>query len=92
MGVEGVGVAWGHVRNAAAGLLGVEDPSGESLFVFAECLDVEDALAALGAAPVFVEARLSPRESLVAASVALASVGQPTLAAVVDGLAARAAR
>lgn len=92
MGVEGVGVAWGHVRNAAAGLLAVEDPSGESLFVFAECLDVEDALAALGAAPVFVEGGLSPVESLVAASEALERVGQPALAAVLDGLAARAGR
>ena len=43
--VESVGLALGHLRNAASGLLAVEDPTGEALFVFAECLDAHIALA-----------------------------------------------
>ena len=67
MSWSSLGLVSGHVRNAAAGLLAVEDPSGESLFAFAECVDVEDLLAGLGVVPEFVTAGLSPRESLDAA-------------------------
>lgn len=68
MDVSVWGVALGHVRNAAAGLLAVEDPSGEALFAFAECVDVQDVLEGLGVVPVFVPEGLSPAESLAAAS------------------------
>ena len=68
MGVSVWGVALGHVRNAAAGLLSLDDPSGESLFAFAECVDVEDLLAGLGVVPEHVPEGLSPAESLATAS------------------------
>lgn len=74
-----LGVALGHVRNAAAGLLVVEDPSGESLFAFAECVDVEDLLADLGVVPEVVPEGLSPAESLTAASDLLQGVGSVPL-------------
>ncbi len=74
MGGSVLGLASGHVRNAAAGLLAVDDPSGESLFAFAECVDVEDLLARLGVVPEFVPGGLSPAESLDAAAALLDEV------------------
>lgn len=90
--VESVGLALGHLRNAASGLLAVEDPTGEALFVFAECLDVEGLLGGLGVAPVFVPEGLSPAESL-AAACELVDAAQPPVPlgvwAAVQGLRAR---
>jgi len=67
MGGSGaLGLALGHVRNATAGFLGVDDPSGESLFLAAECVDLEGVFADLGVVPVLVEPaiRFAPAETV----------------------------
>ena len=96
MGGSGaLGLALGHVRNAAAGFLGVDDPSGESLFLAAECVDLEGVFADLGVEPVFVEPGLGPLESLARASVVLGSArgGVPLVVwAGLQALRARASR
>ena len=66
-----LGLALGHVRNAVAGFWAVEDPSGESLFWAAECVDLEGLFADLGVVPVFVEPGLDPLASLDAAAAVL---------------------
>ena len=44
----GLGFAWGHVRNATAAFLAVDDPTSESLFLAADCLDLEGLFTELG--------------------------------------------
>jgi hypothetical protein len=91
----GLGLAWGHVRNAAADLLVDDDPSGESLFLAAECLDLEGLFSELGVIPEFVDAGLDAVGSLDRAASALESV-QPVvplaLWAALQALRTRAAR
>ena len=66
-----LGLALGHVRNAAAAFVAAEDDSGESLFVAAECLELEGLFADFHVIPVPVDAGLGGVESLQAAAVAL---------------------
>ena len=91
----GLGRALGHVRNAANAFWDAADPSGESLFLAADCLDVEGLFSELGVVPVVVESELDPVVSLARASVELdsvrAAVPLPVWAAV-QALRARAAR
>ena len=63
-----VGRALGHVRNAVAAFVATDDGSGESLFLAAECLELEGLFADLGVTPETVGAGLDPVESLRAAS------------------------
>lgn len=58
----------GHVRNAVAGFVATNDGSGESLFLAAECLELEGLFAELGVTPEPVDAELDAVESLRAAS------------------------
>jgi hypothetical protein len=44
----------GHVRNAVAAFAQADDPSGESLFLAADCLELEGHLVGLGLAPVSI--------------------------------------
>ena len=64
----------GHVRNASAAFVAEQDGSGESLFLAAECLELEGLFADLGVVPELVDPGLGPVESLEAASRALADV------------------
>ena len=49
-GPEGLGLALGHVRNAASAFWAADDPSDECLFLAAECVDVEGLFSELGVA------------------------------------------
>ena len=60
-------LAYGHLRNAASHYLFAADDTGESLFLGAACLDVEDAFEQAAIVPAFVEDRLSAEGALVAA-------------------------
>ena len=51
-----LGLALGHVRNAVVAFVAAEDPSGESLFLAAECLELEGLFAELGVEPELVDA------------------------------------
>lgn len=44
-------LALGHLRNAAAGFIRQPDPTGEAMFLAAECLDVECLVTELGVLP-----------------------------------------
>lgn len=91
----GLGLAWGHVRNAAAGFLAVDDPSGECLFLAAECLDLEGLFSELGVAPEFVDESVDAAGSLDRAAAVLSAVrsGVPLAVwAALQALRARAAR
>jgi hypothetical protein len=61
-------VALGHVRNAVVEFVSADDCSGESLFLAAECLDLEGLFAELGVEPEFVDPGPDAIESLEAAS------------------------
>ena len=65
-------VALAHLRNAATAFVSADDPSGESLFLAAECLDLEAWFVELGVAPALLEPAVDPVVSLDAASAALA--------------------
>lgn len=67
-----LGRALGHVRNAVVAFVGADDPSGESLFLAAECLDLEGLFAELGVEPELVDPGVDAMASLDAASHALA--------------------
>lgn len=90
-----LGRALGHVRNAANAFWEADDPSGECLFLAADCLDVEGLISELGVVPVVVDVDWDPVASLAQASVELeaarAAVPLPVWAAV-QALRARAAR
>ncbi len=91
----GLGLAWGHVRNAAAAFLAVDDPSGECLFLAADCLDLEGLFSELGVAPEFVDETVDAIGSLDRAAAVLEAVRPGVPLAVwagVQALRARAAR
>ena len=91
----GLGRALGHVRNAATAFWDADDPSGESLFLAADCLDVEGLFSELGVVPDSVEPELDPLVSLNRAAAALDAVrpGVPlAMWAAVQAVLARAAR
>ena len=48
-------VVLGHVRNAVAAFARADDPTGESLFLVADCLELEGYLVGLGLAPIVVD-------------------------------------
>ena len=87
-----LGVALAHVRNAAAAFVAAEDPSGESLFLAAECLELEGLFAELGVVPEVVDPGLDGFGSLEAAHVALAAARTVVPAPVWDALQALRAR
>lgn len=64
--------ALGHVRNAVVAFVAADDPSGESLFLAGDCLDLEGLFADLGVEPELVDPGVDARASLDAASHALA--------------------
>ncbi len=88
-------VSLGHVRNAVVAFVAAEDPSGESLFLAAECLELEGVFAELGVEPEFTDPGVDGIESLDAASDALAAarpVVPLALWAALQAVRARAAR
>jgi hypothetical protein len=90
-----LGLALGHVRNAASAFLAVDDPSSECLFLAAECLDLEGLFTELGVAPEFVDEGLDAAGSLSRASVLLEEIRPVVPLAVwaaMESLRARAAR
>ena len=91
----GLGRALGHVRNAANAFWEADDPSGECLFLAADCLDVEGLFSELGVVPVVVDSELDPVVSLDRSVELLAAVRPVVPVAVwaaVQALRARAAR
>ena len=68
MSVSALGLALGHLRNAAVGFAARGDASDESAFLAAECLDLEGLFADVGVVPEVVVSGLSPSESLERAS------------------------
>jgi hypothetical protein len=91
----GLGFAWGHVRNATAAFLAVDDPSSECVFLAAECLDLEGLFTELGGAPELVDEGLDAAGSLSRASALLQEIRPVVPLAVwvaVESLRARAAR
>lgn len=87
--------ALGHVRNAVVAFVAAEDPSGESLFLAAECLGLEGMFAELGVQPELLDPERDAATSLAAASEALAAArpGAPlALWAGLQAVRARAAR
>ncbi|MBK8459520.1 MAG: hypothetical protein IPL43_04430 [Micropruina sp.] len=63
--------ALGHVRNAVVAFVAADDPSGESLFLAGDCLDLEGLFADLGVEPELVDPERDAATSLDAASEAL---------------------
>jgi len=72
-GSSALGLARGHVRCAVVAFVSAEDASGESLFLAAECLELEGLFADLGVEPELVDPGVGGVESLDAASEALAA-------------------
>lgn len=94
-GSRALAVSLGHVRNAVVAFVAAEDPSGESLFLAAECLELEGVFAELGVDPEFADPGTDGVESLDAASDALAAarpVVPLALWAALQAVRARAAR
>ena len=89
---SGASRALGHVRNAVAAFVARDDGSGESLFLAAECLELEGLSAELGVTPEPVDAELDPVESLRAASRELTEAGSSVPEAVRDAVEALLAR
>lgn len=88
-------IALGHVRNAVAAFAEAEDPSGESLFLAAECLDLEGLFSEFYVVADVVDREVGARESLDLAAEALAAVRRTVplvLWAGLQALRARAAR
>ena len=85
-------VSLGHVRNAVVAFVAAEDPSGASLFLAAECLELEGLFAELGVEPEFADPGVGGIESLDAASEALAAARPVVPLAVWAGLQAVRAR
>lgn len=84
--------ALGHVRNAVVAFVAADDPSGESLFLAAECLDLEGLFAELGVEPELLDPEPNGAESLNAASEALAAARPDAPLALWAGLQAVRAR
>ena len=87
-----VGRALGHVRNAVAVFVATNDSSGESLFLAAECLELEGVFADLGVAPEPVDAEVDALEWLRAASRELSEASSSVPRAVRDAVEALLAR
>ena len=85
-------LALGHLRCAVVAFVSAEDSSGESLFLAAECLEVEGLFADLGVEPEPVDPGASAIASLDAASEALATARPVVPLAVWAGLQAVRAR
>ena len=85
-------VSLGHVRNAVVAFVAAEDPSGASLFLAADCLEVEGLFADLGVEPEPVDPSVDGVASLDAASEALATARPVVPLAVWAGLQAVRAR
>lgn len=85
-------LALGHVRSAVVAFVSAEDSSGESLFLAADCLDLEGLFADLGVEPEPVEPSVDGVAALDAASEALATVRPVVPLAVWAGLQAVRAR
>ena len=73
-GSLGLAIALGHVRNAVAAFVAAEDPTGESLFLAAECLDLEGLFSEFDVVPEVVDRDAGAPESLGLAAEVLASV------------------
>ncbi len=90
-----LGLALGHVRSAVVAFVAADDPTGESLFLAAECLDLEGLFGDFGVALQPVDSGVDALASLDAASDVLASV-QPMVPlavwAALQAVRARAAR
>lgn len=87
-----LGLALGHVRSAVGAFVSAEDLSGESLFLAAECLELEGLFADLGVQPEPVEPSIDGIASLDAASDALATARSTVPLALWAGLQAVRAR
>ena len=87
-----LGLALGHVRSAVAAFVEAEDPSGESMFLAVECLELEGLFADLGVEPSLVDPGVDAIESLDAASEVLAATRQVVPLALWAGLQAVRAR
>lgn len=90
-----LGLALGHVRSAVVAFVATDDPTGESLFLAAECLDLEGLFGDLGVVPQPVDSGADAIGSLNAASDVLASVRPVvplTLWAALQAVRAKAAR
>ena len=66
--MDAMSEAFGHVRSAAAELLKADDPSGDSLWMGAQALDLVEMFDELDVEPAVVGAGLSAAESLVFAA------------------------
>ena len=84
-GSSAVGRALGHIRNAVVAFVTADDRSGESLFLGAECLELEGTLAELGVTPEPVYPGLDAVESLRAASRELTAARSPAAQALCSG-------
>lgn len=90
-----LGLALGHVRGAKVAFVSADDPTGESLFLAAECLDLEGLFGDFGVVPQPVDPSLDAIASLDAASEVLAAARQVVplaLWAALQAVRARAAR
>ena len=87
-----LGLALGHVRSAVVAFVAAEDPSGESLFLAAECLELEGLFADLGVEPSLVDPGVDAIASLDAASEALVAARPVVPLALWAGLQAVRAR
>ena len=87
-----LGLALGHVRSAVVAFVATDDPTGESLFLAADCLEVEGLFADLGVEPEPVDPSVDGVASLDAASEALAAARPVVPLAVWAGLQAVRAR
>ena len=90
-----LGLALGHVRSAVVAFVATDDPTGESLFLAAECLDLEGLCGDFGVVPQPVDSGVDAIASLDAASEVLAAarhVGPLALLAALQAVRARAAR
>lgn len=87
-----LGLALGHVRSAVVAFVSAEDPSGESLFLAAECLELEGLFDDLGVEPELVDPGESAVASLDAASEVLAMARSVVPLALWAGLQAVRAR
>ena len=90
-----LGLALGHVRSAVVAFVAADDPTGESLFLAAECLDLEGLFGDLGVVPQPVDSGIDAIKCLYAASDALTAARPAVplaLWAALQALRARAAR
>ena len=90
-----LGLALGHVRSAVVAFVSADDPTGESLFLAAECLDLEGLFGDLGVVPQPVDSGVDATACLDAASDVLTAarpVVPLALWAALQAVRARAAR